>query len=75
MQTPAVARHPQAYQRCGVGSRLLAEAIRHAKRTRCRCIYLHVHEINSVAQHIYARAGFQCQLRLQNYYKFRCDPE
>jgi len=53
----------------GVGRRLVAEAIAHARAHEATEMFLEVRESNRAAQTLYASAGFQSVARRRHYYE------
>ncbi|MCL6449987.1 MAG: ribosomal protein S18-alanine N-acetyltransferase [Acetobacteraceae bacterium] len=62
-----VAVHP-AYQRCGIGSRLLEELIERARLRGATRMTLEVRPSNAVALHLYEKYGFRQKGVRRNYY-------
>jgi len=58
--------HPR-FQRRGIGTRLVREAIRQARRDGFPAMYLETEESNSPARRAYEKAGFRSHHRLIRY--------
>lgn len=57
-----------AARRTGIGSRLLAEALEHARSAGARRVFLEVRESNHGARAFYERNGFRLSSRRPRYY-------
>lgn len=63
-----VAVHPD-FRRCGIGSRIIVEALEAARAEGARRAFLEVREKNVVAQEMYRRFGFEVTGRRSHYYR------
>jgi len=63
-----VAVHPD-FQRCGIGSRIIVEALEAARVEGARRAFLEVRERNLAAQEMYRKFGFAITSRRPRYYR------
>ncbi len=63
-----VAVHPD-FRRCGIGSRIIVEALKAAGAEGARRAFLEVRERNLAAQEMYRKFGFEITGRRSSYYR------
>ena len=63
-----VAVHPD-FRRCGIGSRIIVEALQAARVEGARRAFLEVRERNLAAQEMYRKFGFEVTGRRSSYYR------